>query len=159
AGLLPYLGHDGLYRKIDYRGSWKDPQNWLAACTLIPEFIDPSYPDASRYGTHAGMPMEVAATHFVGIAGVGLDAADYPFADPAYVAKRGVFGYGKSAAIAEVRQGRGASNTILMVQVPHDGPAGVTPWMAGGGATVRGVPEKNSIAPFVLSNDRNGKPI
>src|SRR6185369_8757746 len=38
-------------------------------------------------------------------------------------------------------------------------PAGATPWLAGGGATVRGVPEKNSIAPFVLSTDRDGKPL
>jgi len=47
----------------------------------------------------------------------------------------------------------------MMIQVPHDGPGGVTPWIAGGGATLRGVPEKNSIAPFVLSTDRTGKVI
>src|SRR5207244_7505167 len=65
----------------------------------------------------------------------------------------------KSAALKEVREGRGASNTILMVQVPHDSLAGVTPWIAGGGATLRGVPDKNSVAPFVLTTDKNGKPI
>ena len=45
----------------------------------------------------------------------------------------------------------------MMIQVPHDGVTGVSPWIAGGGATLRGVPETNSIAPFVLSTDRNGK--
>jgi hypothetical protein len=39
--------------------------------------------------------------------------------------------------------------------VPYDGPASVTPWMAGGGSTVRHVPAKNSLDPF-LSTDANG---
>ena len=68
-------------------------------------------------------------------------------------------GYEKSASLQEIREGRGLSNTILMMQIPHDGPAGATPWLAGGGATRCGVPEKNPIAPFVLSTDRDGKPL
>jgi hypothetical protein len=70
-----------------------------------------------------------------------------------------VLGYDGSATLDEVRKGRGLSNTILMIQVRHDDTTGVSPWIAGGGATLRGVPESNSIAPFVLSTDRNGKPI
>jgi hypothetical protein len=31
--------------------------------------------------------------------------------------------------------------------------------MAGGGSTLRGVPEQNSIAPFILSTNGNGKTI
>jgi len=58
-----------------------------------------------------------------------------------------------------VRAGHGQSSTVLMMQVPYDGPAGVTPWIAGGGATLRGVPEKDSIEPFVLGRDRDGKPM
>jgi hypothetical protein len=158
AGLLPFLGHDGLYQKIRFDASWKDTNNWLAGRNIVPEFLDPMYPDSARYVYHP-LYGDYAATHFVGIAGVGLDAADYPRGDPAFIAKRGVFGYDKSASLEEVRSGRGLSNTILMIQVPHDGPAGVSPWIAGGGATVRGVPEKNSIGPFVLTTDRNGKPI
>jgi hypothetical protein len=73
--------------------------------------------------------------------------------------KVGVFGYNRAASVEEIRNGRGLSNTAIMIQAPHDGAAGTTPWVAGGGATLRGVPEKNSIQPFVLSNDRNGKPI
>ena len=67
--------------------------------------------------------------------------------------------YEGSAGIDKIKAGRGLSNAILMIQVPHDGDTGVSPWMAGGGTTLRGVPEKNSIAPFVLSTDRNGKTI
>jgi len=69
----------------------------------------------------------VPATHVVGVAGVGLDAADYPRDDPATVAKRGVLGYDGSATLAEVQKGRGMANAMLMVQVPHDGLTGVSP--------------------------------
>jgi hypothetical protein len=70
-----------------------------------------------------------------------------------------VLNYEQSMSVGAVQKGRGTANTILMIQVPHDGVAGVTPWIAGGGSTLRGVPEKHSIAPFVLSTDRDGKVI
>jgi hypothetical protein len=159
AGLLPFLGKEPLFSRIDLNKNWRDPANWMVGKALVPEFLDPNYPDASRQVVIAGVPVEFGATHFVGIAGVGLDAPLYPRDDPAYIAKRGVFGYDKSASMDDVRNGRGLSNTITMIQVPHDGPAGVTPWIAGGGSTVRGVPEKNSIAPFVLTTDKHGKVI
>jgi hypothetical protein len=106
-----------------------------------------------------GVRVELAATHFVGIAGVGLDAAEYDRNDVSTAAKRGILGYDKSATIAELQRGHGTANTILMVQVPHDGLTGVSPWIAGGGSTLRGVPETNSIAPFVLTTDKTGKAI
>jgi len=52
--------------------------------------------------------------------------------------------------------GRGLANTVLLIRVPYDGPAGLTPWMAGGGSTVRSVPDKDSLAPF-LSTDSKGE--
>lgn len=159
AGLLPYLGHNTLYQKINFNDSWRDPTNWIPASTLVSEFLDPSYPTSSHYLTLPGLPFEVAATHYVGIAGVGLDAADYDSADPAYITKRGVMSYDKGLPLEEVRQGHGLGNTILMLEVPHDNLVGVNPWMAGGGSTLRGVPEKNSVAPFIPSGTRkDGRP-
>ena len=105
------------------------------------------------------MPLEFGATHYVGVAGVGLDAATYKRGDPATAHKRGVFSYDGAASVTEIMAGRGTSNTVMMIQVPHDRGAGVTPWIAGGGATVRGVPEKNSVEPFSLGKDRSGKSI
>jgi hypothetical protein len=157
--LLPYLGHDNLFRRLDPDVSWREPSNWLAARTLIPEFQDPNYPDSARFASVPGLGVDPAATHFVGIAGVGLDAAEYDPSDVSMAAKRGVLAYDKSATMDEIQKGHGAANTILMIQVPHDGLTGVSPWIAGGGSTLRGVPEKNSIAPFVLGNDKTGKPI
>jgi hypothetical protein len=157
AGLLPFLGRQDLYNFINFDHSWRDPSNWIAGRTLVPEFLDPRFPDGSRRLINPDMPFELAATHFVGIAGVGLDAADYAADDPRYDLKRGILGYESSRGLKEVDHG--LSNTVLMIEVPHDGPAGVTPWIAGGGSTLRGVPDKNSIAPFVLSTDRDGKGI
>jgi len=42
-----------------------------------------------------------------------------------------------------------------MIQVPPGSEAGMTPWLAGGGSTVRSVPEQGSIKPFV--NNYGGK--
>jgi hypothetical protein len=157
AALLPYLGRQELYNRIDFERSWRDPKNWLPGRTLIAEFLDPMYPASSFRVVRPDLPFEMAATHYVGIAGIGLDAADYPANDVAFDTKRGLLSYDSSRRLKDVE--RGLSNTIMLIQTPYDGPAGVTPWIAGGGSTLRGVPEKDSIAPFVLGNDRTGKPI
>ncbi|HYT88056.1 MAG TPA: DUF1559 domain-containing protein, partial [Gemmataceae bacterium] len=156
AGLLPHLGHKNLYDQIAFDKSWKDAVNWLPARTLIPEFIDPLYPRHTHFATYPGMPLDTAGTHYVGLTGVGLDSADYRANDPEVLNKLGVFGYERGASLKDIRDGRGGlGNTILMVRVPHDGPAGVTPWMAGGGSTLRAVPENNSVEPF-LSTEKDG---
>jgi uncharacterized protein (TIGR03067 family) len=155
AGLLPYMGHQNLFHRIQFNQSWRDPGNWMAGYTIVPQFLDPTYPDNTRQLAVGDLPLDFAATHFVGNAGVGLDAASYKRSDPATAHKLGPLGYDGSATLDEIRAGRGASNTILMLQVPHDGVTGVSPWIVGGGATLRGVPETNPIDPFVLSTDRN----
>jgi len=157
AGLLPYLGQKNLYDRIRFDHSWRDSSNWMAGGATVPQFLDPAYPDFARQTTVGDMPNDFAATHYVGIAGVGLDAASNKPGDPLTQHKRGIFGYEGSATLADVLAGRGTSNTIFMIQVPYDRGSGVGPWIAGGGATVRGVPEKNSIEPFVLGKDRTGK--
>jgi hypothetical protein len=150
--LLPHLGYTEVHRSIEFQQSWTDEKNLGAAMSLIPYFIDPSYPASSRYVPHPKKDVGVGATHFVGIAGVGLDAASYLIGDPAGEGKLGVFGYDRTTPLADV-----GDHTIIMVQVPPPPVGHVGPWMAGGGSTIRGVPEKNSVAPFV-STQYNGKP-
>jgi hypothetical protein len=158
AGLLPFLGQKTIYDRINFDASWRDPSNWAAAGTLVPEFLDPTYPASLHYLSRPDLPFDPAATHFVGIAGVGLDAADYDPADPATLTKRGVMSYDHGITLDEIRKGHGLGNTIVMVQIPPDDPTGVGAWMAGGGSTLRGVPDKNSIAPFVsTSTGKDGK--
>ncbi|HWY86555.1 MAG TPA: DUF1559 domain-containing protein, partial [Gemmataceae bacterium] len=157
AALLPFLGQESLFGKINFNLSWRDPGNWAPAGTMVAQFLDPTYPSSSYFLTRLDLPFDAAATHFVGIAGVGLDAADYDPADPATINKRGLLGYEKGMSLEEVRKGHGLANTMLMIQVPYDSMTGVTAWMAGGGSTLRGVPEKNSVAPFVTKfKDRSG---
>jgi hypothetical protein len=154
AGLLPYLGHTELYERLTFTRSWNDPVNWAPGRVLVPQFLDPSYPQKARFAVYPGVPLELGGTHYVGLSGIGPDSADGFFrADPANVHKLGIFGYEEPMPLKAIE--RGTSNTILLIQVPHDGPTGVAPWLAGGGSTVRGVPEKNSVKPFVSTT--NGK--
>jgi hypothetical protein len=156
AGLLPFLQQESVYARIKFDAAWKHPSNWMAARTLVPEFLDPAYPAATRFAPYPGIPVPLGGTHFVGIAGIGQDAPDYSAGDPAVVTKLGVFGYDRMTPLEEIQKNRGLSSTAVMVQVPYNGPAGITPWMAGGGSTIRGVPETNSAKPFV-STTHDGK--
>ncbi|MCI0458440.1 MAG: DUF1559 domain-containing protein [Gemmataceae bacterium] len=149
--LLPYLGHDDVFMRIQKNKAWRDPENVGLATTLIPQFVDSQYPKDSWWVRYPGLRDAVAATHFVGLAGIGLDAADYSANDPATLPKLGMFGYDRETRPADVTDG--LSNTILAAQVP---PTFKRPWMASGGSTVQGVPETHSVQPFV-STQQNGK--
>lgn len=151
AELLPYLGQDALRRSIKTDLSWRDPENNNAAISIVREFLDPSYGSSNFFVNFPGMKETVAATHFVGIAGIGLDAAEYPEADAALAKKQGILGYDRVTRLSDVADG--LANTMLMVQVP---PTYKRPWLAGGGATLQGVPETKSVAPFVCTQ-HNGK--
>src|SRR5262249_29140265 len=103
-----------------------------------------SYPPGSwRYlapGTHS----PVAGIHFVGMGGLGLDAAEYSASDPAVAKKLGVFGYDRETRVADITDG--LDQTIVLIQVP---PSFKTCWLSAGGSTIRGVPEDDPVAPFV----------
>jgi hypothetical protein len=149
AEVLPYLGQ-GEYGPVAARlkrgKSWNDPENLQTAQTLIPYFLSNEYPQASWWGLYPDMTVPVANTHFVGVAGVGVEAAEYAAGDPAVAKKLGVFGYDRSTRLAEIADG--PDKTIALLQVPADFR---TPWLAGGGSTVRGVPEDHSVQPFVCT--------
>jgi Protein of unknown function (DUF1559) len=152
ADLLPYLGPEQAALVVDRQKSWQDKDgNAEVAGVLVPQFLDPAYPPSSFWVRHAGSDRDAATTHFVGIAGVGLDAAEYAAGDPAVANKLGIFGYDRVTRLDDVKDK--TSHTILMAQVP---PYYKRPWLAGGGATVMGVPETGSIRPFV-STQREGK--
>src|SRR5262249_6677392 len=82
-----------------------------------------------------------AATHWVAIAGVGLDAAEYAAGDAATAKKAGIFGYDRVTSKADIKDG--PANTIAFLLVPPEHKA---PWLAGGGATVRAVPDESEDA-------------
>jgi hypothetical protein len=121
----------------------------MIARTLIPEFLDPSYPRNTHYVAYPGLKVEVAATHYVGLAGLGEDVASEGEEDAAD--RLGAFGYNRTTAFS--RFARGASHTAVMMRVP---PKYGSPWMAGGGSTVRGVPEKGKLDQFLAGDNEKG---
>jgi hypothetical protein len=132
-----------LYDAIDKSKSWRDPDNLLCATALVAQFLNPYSAEKSWWVPYPGLKRAVAATHFVGIAGVGLDAADYKADDPTVADKLGIFGYDRITPWEKLKR---PENTIAVLQVPYDFK---TSWMAGGGSTVRGVAEEDAIHPFV----------
>src|SRR5262249_21127427 len=80
--------------------------------------------------------------HFVGVAGVGSDAARLPASDP----RAGIFSYDRATRWDDIRDG--ASNTWLVLGVrDHLGS-----WAAGGPSTVRGLTRE----PYVNGPDGFG---
>ncbi len=127
--------------------SWCEGANLRYASVMIPQYISHADPSASPLVRYPGVPLDVAVTNYVGVAGVGLDAADYPAGNP----KDGIFGYERETKPEEIKDG--LDKTIALLQIP----AGKTPWLAGGGATVRGVPEGPDAAARFACADYQGK--
>ncbi len=151
--LLPFLGYDGLSRRIRREEPWNDERNLQAGSAWISEFLNPEYPQESwRAHVPSLKGRDLGATHFVGLTGVGMDAGDYPDT-PEYAKKLGLFGWNRQTKLADVSDG--LSNTIYMIQVPPNMPR---PWLRGGGATAQGVPTTGSIKPFVtqMKDGRRG---
>jgi prepilin-type processing-associated H-X9-DG protein len=143
ADLLPYLGYEHVANRINRKQSWRDEDNLIPASVLVPNFLAPGTLKSTWYVSYPGIEPELAATHFVGMAGVGLDAASYPPDHP----DAGIFNYYRRTPLARVTD---KARTILMIQVP---PGYHSPWIAGGGSTIRGVPETKSIQPFLSLNE------
>jgi hypothetical protein len=141
--LLPGLGYRQLYDSIDKDQGWNTPKNLRAGRAWVPEFLDPGLPSRSwRAKLTSVVGRDLGSTHFVGLSGIGVDAAE--LADTPENAKRlGVFGYERQTDVAAVTDG--LDKTILMIQVD---PLIARPWIRGGGATVQGVTEADSFRPF-----------
>ncbi|MGA2257161.1 MAG: hypothetical protein ABSG53_21110, partial [Thermoguttaceae bacterium] len=118
AELLPYLGHADWHIEPGY--DWNNAHNQRVTTQPLPEVVNPAFGPAK---SSSGYPV----THYVGVAGVGEDAAQLPATD----VRAGVFGYGRQARQQDLV--RGGANTIAVLGVQdHWGP-----WAQGGPATVR----------------------
>jgi prepilin-type processing-associated H-X9-DG protein len=104
--------------------AWDAPANRPAVETVLREYLCPD--QVGRYGaTVPGM------TSYVGMAGVGREAAALPAGDQ----HAGFFGYSRRLTRKELEAGRGASQTLMALETGHDN----GPWAQGGPATVRGL--------------------
>jgi hypothetical protein len=149
AELLPYVGK-GAYATvhIDPQKSWTEDPNLSSAAIPIPPFLATRLSaNAPPFLTYPGQQGMFAAIHYVGVAGLGADAAEYADGDAATVTKRGVFGYNRVTRKVDISDGLDSTIAVLMVPASEAGP-----WMAGGGSTVRGISEDDDcLQPFICA--------
>lgn len=70
-------------------------------------------------------------THYVGITGVGRDAALLPLSDP----RCGMFGFERTTTLMDIAKADGRSTTLALVETSTDN----GPWAIGGHGTARGL--------------------
>lgn len=111
-----------LLSQIELGGAWDSDANAAAGRTPVRVLLCPARPPVVADG-------EPAVTQFVGIAGVGPDAASLSPDDP----RAGAFRYDSATPLTAFPDG--LSNTLLFGQTNHQ----LGPWIRGGPATVRGL--------------------
>ena len=109
-----------LESRLDLSQAWDAAENRPVADTWLSWFVCPA-------SAATPIPGEPGVTYYLGIGGVGKDAAGFSKDD----ARAGFFGYDRRITRADLT--RGLSNVMT---VAESGTAG-TPWAAGGPATVR----------------------
>jgi prepilin-type processing-associated H-X9-DG protein len=114
-----------LYERFDLRQPWEAPANLSAADTTVQLYLCPAHPDYDA-------ERKPALTYYVGIAGVGAEAAFLPKGSP----MAGFFGYERQLRI-DRREGddlpAGAARTMMCAETAQRN----GPWVAGDGSTVR----------------------
>ncbi|HVX61472.1 MAG TPA: DUF1559 domain-containing protein, partial [Pirellulales bacterium] len=128
ATLLPYYDHLDWHDELNFARSWNDAANGGVSRRPLESVINPALGPSA---TKAGFPV----THYVGLAGVGPDAALLEPTDP----RAGAFGHRRQVGFSQM--GDGASNTIAVMGV--SGKLGA--WASGGDATVRSLTQRPYI--------------
>jgi prepilin-type N-terminal cleavage/methylation domain-containing protein len=128
--LLPYLNQDSLYQQIDLEKGYAE--NLPAVQTTIKTFLCPSAnPEATPD----------AATHYVAMACIGLDAGARPVGSPG----NGFMGYDRLTSFSMIKDG--TSNTIALMETR----SGLGPWARGGSSNLRGF---DPTDPPLFGNER-----
>lgn len=130
---LPYMNQrrqdtSELLTGINRDVAWNAPINVPFARTVIRGLI----PTAINQLPESDQP---APTYYVGIGGIGADAATLPIKNP----QAGCFRYDAATPFAEIEDG--LRQSILFVETAN----GIGPWLQGGPSTVRGVDEKATL--------------
>ena len=131
--ILPFIEQAALYERIDQEAGWESKDNAQFVKSKIQAY------------THPSMDTEVfdyPVTHYVGIAGLGEDAATLKVNDE----KAGMFGYDRKTRFRDVRDG--LSNTMMVSEALKKRGS----WAAGGDPTIRALTK----APYVNGPDGLG---
>jgi prepilin-type processing-associated H-X9-DG protein len=111
-----------LAREIAFKEAWDASANDAPRQKNVPPFLCPTFARGFAEGRKG-------LTAYVGVAGVGDDAAALPLTDP----RAGFFGYDRTLTRDDIAAG--GSTTMMVVETAHDN----GPWLAGGPPTVRGL--------------------
>jgi prepilin-type processing-associated H-X9-DG protein len=125
--------------QFDRAKAWDAEGNCPPYCFFSKEKLDRDLPKIKQVigdvrGFHCPSnparngPLLPCPTHYVGVAGIGPDAAELPASDR----RAGLFGYDRKVSLAAIKDGH--STTMALAEVTDGGP-----WSAGGRATIRGV--------------------
>lgn len=149
--VLPYIEQDRAYREFDLTRGASDPANERAVDARFYTFICPSSGEYRHNTREWKAPTPV--THYVGVSGVGADAAALPTKHP----RAGVFGYERRISF-EKGFPDGTSNTLMLIETANE----PGHWAFGGRATVRGF--EPDAAPYLgperpFGGFHNGPPV
>jgi hypothetical protein len=134
--VFPFIEESQVYKQFDQTAAADDDRNRDATSHRFRNFVCPSSGEYDRDDKVWKSPTPV--THYVGVAGVGADAATLPVGHP----RAGAFGYDRRAALPDDFPD-GLSNTLFLIET------GLNPghWAFGGTATVRAV--EPGAAPYI----------
>ena len=137
--LTPKASHRGtaLFDKLDRSKGWAADENRAVVNTSLGPTVVPAL---SPDGT-GPQPDQPGLTNYVGIGGVGVDAARLPKDDP----NAGFFGYDRQIARGDPQLKipgdvtRGVSETMMIAEAQ----TARSPWAQGGPATIRSLDPEN----------------
>jgi prepilin-type processing-associated H-X9-DG protein len=122
--LGPYYEATNLYVRLERGKGWDAEENRYLALTDMRYLQCPNFPDRPPVST-------LFPSHYVGIAGLGPDAATLPAGHP----RAGFFGYERKLTAADIRE----RSSTLLVAAETTRVSGA--WTAAGPPTTRGVDE------------------
>lgn len=135
--LEPGLNTPALAKSLDTAKAWNAGPNRDASLKVLRTLQCPANPMLPAAG-------EPAVTMYVGIAGLGADAATLPLSEP--ISKRaGAFRYDSATPLAVISAHDGISQTLLFGQTTHRNGL----WLQGGPGTVRGLDDTVTALPLI----------
>ena len=127
--VLPHIEQDAVFKRFDLTRGPSDPANEKPTSNRFRHLTCPSSGEHVRYDSVEQWKSPNPLTHFIGVAGVGADAAELSLKHP----RAGTFGYDRRTAIPDGFPD-GTSSTLLIIETAN----GPGHWAFGGRPTVRG---------------------
>jgi hypothetical protein len=126
--VLPYASRDEVYKQFDLTRGPGDPANRAATQNRWRHIVCPASGEWTSAAREDRWKSPTPLTHYVGVAGVGVDAATLPLGHP----RAGAFGHDRRTPLKDGFPD-GTSGTLLVIETGKD----PGHWAYGGYATVR----------------------